>query len=187
MSDMIKTRATFADYTALAESNQIVELIDGEIIVNPPLDVHQDTLGTIYVFLRQTLKGGKLRMAPTGVYFDEHNSFEPDIFWVSPQNEQCILGTDNRYWHGAPDLIVEILSTSTTSKDRGIKFDIYEQSGVHEYWLVDPLARYIEIYNNRQGMFMRLGLFEPGKTFVSEMLGNINVDVNQLFPIEHAD
>ncbi len=182
MSDMIKTKATFADYAALPESNQIIELIDGEIIVNPPLDAHQDVLGTIYVFLRQSLKGGKLRMAPTGIYFDETNSFEPDIFWVSPQNEHCFLGDDNRYWHGAPDLIVEILSTSTASKDRGIKFDTYEQSGVREYWLVDPLSRYIEVYNNRQGVFTRLGLFEPDKTFVSEVLAGINVDVSVLFP-----
>ncbi len=153
---------------------------------NPPLDAHQDTLGTIYVFLRQALSGGKLRMAPTGVYFDEHNSFEPDIFWVSLQNEQCFLSADNRYWHGAPDLIVEILSSSTASKDRGIKFDIYEQSGVHEYWLIDPVARYIEVYNNRNQVFVRLGLFEPGKTFISEVLGGINVEVNHLFPVDHA-
>jgi Uma2 family endonuclease len=186
MSDMTKTKATFADYVALPESTQIVELIDGEIIVNPPLDAHQDTLGTIYVFLRQSLSGGKLRMAPTGIYFDEHNSFEPDIFWVSPQNSQCFLGDDNRYWHGAPDLIVEILSSSTTTKDRGIKFDTYEQSGVREYWLVDPLSRYIEVYNNRQGVFTRLGLFEPGKTFGSEVLGGITVEVTNLFPVDHA-
>jgi len=182
MSDMIKTKATFADYIALPESNQITELIDGEIIVNPPLDIHQDTLGTIYVFLSQTLKDGKLRMAPTGVYFDEHNSFEPDIFWVSPQNDHCFLADDNRYWHGAPDLIVEILSTSTASKDRGGKFDTYEQSGVREYWLVDPVSRYIEVYINRQGVFKRLGLYEPGKTFVSEVMGNLSIDVNILFP-----
>jgi Uma2 family endonuclease len=187
MSDMIKTKTTFEYYAALPETNQIVELIDGEIIVNPPLDAHQDTLGIIYVFLRQTLKGGKLRMAPTGVYFDEHNSFEPDIFWVSAENKHCFLGDDHRYWHGAPDLIVEILSTSTASKDRGAKFDTYEQHGVREYWLVDPLARYIEVYNNRQGIFARLGLFEPGKAFVSDVLGGITVEVNHLFPIEHAE
>ena len=186
MSDMIKTKATFADYAALPETNQLIELIDGEIIVNPPLDIHQDVLGIIYVFLRETLKGGKLRMAPTGIYFDEINSFEPDIFWVSPQNEKCFLGADNRYWHGAPDLIVEILSTSTASKDRGTKFDVYEQSGVREYWLVDPLSRYIEVYKNRNGAFSRLGLFELNKSFISEVLGGLTVEVNQLFPVDDA-
>lgn len=186
MSDMIKTKATFADYAALPESNGIIELIDGEIIVNSSLDVHQDVLGTIYVFLRENLKSGKLRMAPTGVYFDESNSFEPDIFWVSAQNKQCFLGDDNHYWHGASDLIVEILSTSTASKDRGTKFDVYEQSGVREYWLVDPLSRYIEVYNNRNGVFSRLGLFELDKSFVSEVLSGLTVEVNQLFPVDDA-
>ncbi len=182
MSDMTKTSATFADYAALPETNQFVELIDGEIIVNPPLDVHQDVLGTIYVYLRQSLSGGTLRMAPTGGYFDESNSFEPDIFWVSPQNKQCFLGSDNRYWQGAPDLIVEILSTSTASKDRGIKFETYEQHGVREYWLVDPAAQYIEVYANRQGVFHRVGVFERGKTFASEIIGNQRVDVALFFP-----
>jgi Uma2 family endonuclease len=186
MSDMIKAKVTFADYMAMPESNQIVELIDGEIIVNPPLDVHQDALGTIYVFLRQTLAGGKLRMAPTGIYFDDRNSFEPDIFGVSPQNDKCFLGDDERYWHGAPDLIVEILSSSTASKDRGIKFDTYGQAGVREYWLVDPVARYIEIYNNRNGVFKRRGLFEPEKSFISEVMNDITVEVKTLFPVDHA-
>lgn len=186
MSDMTKTKATFADYAALPESNQIVELIDGEIIVNPPLDVHQDALGTIYVFLRQNLVGGQLRMAPTGVHFDDRNSFEPDIFWVSPQNQRCFLGDDNRYWHGAPDLIVEILSSSTASKDRGIKFDVYEQAGVREYWLVDPVSRYIEVYCQHNGTFKRLGLFEPDVAFISEVMSGLSVDVKSLLPVDHV-
>lgn len=181
MSDMIKTKTTFADYAALPESNQIVELIDGEVIVHPPLDAHQDTLGNIYLFLRQQLQGGVLRMAPTGVYFDDANSFEPDTFWVSAENDHCFLGTDNRFWRGAPDLIVEVLSVSSTSKDRGVKFDVYEQSGVREYWLVDPLARYVEVYKLHNSIFTRTGLFEYDKSFVSDVLSGTEVKVSQFF------
>lgn len=181
MSDMIKTKTTFAEYAALPESNQNIELVDGEIIVNPPLDAHQDVLGNIYLFLRQQAQGGVLRMAPTGVYFDDTNSFEPDIFWVSAENDHCFLGEDQRFWRGAPDLIVEVLSVSTTSKDRGIKFDIYEQSGVLEYWLVDPLARYVEVYNLHNGTFNRTGLFEASQSFSSRVLGGTTVEVSQFF------
>ncbi len=180
MSDMVKTKAIFDDYAALPETNQIVELIDGEIIVNPPLDSHQDALGNIYTFLRQRLTVGTLRMAPTGVYFDDTNSFEPDIFWVSPQNDHCILAADNRYWHGAPDLIVEILSVSTTSKDRGVKFDTYEKYGVREYWLVDPTAQFVEVYKHQNRIFNRVGLFEIGKTFESDVLDGTPIEVSNL-------
>lgn len=183
MAEVIKTRATFADYKALPETNQIVELIDREIIVNPPLDLHQEALGTIHYFLATVLqKKGKLRLAPTGVFFDESNSFEPDIFWISPDNDQCILMSDTRYWHGAPDLIVEILSPSTESRDRGIKFDVYEKYGVREYWLVNAAARYVEVYRHQNGAFDRIGVFEPGKHFISEVLGNISVEVSEFFP-----
>ncbi len=181
MSDMIKTKTTFAEYASLPESNQIIELIDGEVILNPPLDAHQDVLGNIYLFLRQRVQGGVLRMAPTGVYFDDANSFEPDIFWVSTDNDHCFLGADHRFWHGAPDLIVEVLSVSTTSKDRGIKFDVYEQSGVAEYWLVDPLAQYVEVYKLHNGTFNRIGLFEADQAFASHVLGGAQVEVSQFF------
>lgn len=184
MSDMVKTRATFAEYAVLPESNQIVELIDGEIVVNPPLDIHQEVLGSIFVFLRQAVSGGVVRMAPTGIYFDDRNSFEPDIFWVSPQNDHCTLRPDSRYWQGAPDLIVEILSTSTAFRDRGIKFETYEQAGVREYWMVDPAAQYVEVYVNRQGVFARAGVFQRGNIFVSEVIAQHKVDVSLFFPTQ---
>ena len=180
---MLKTKSTFADYAALAESSQIIELVDGEIIVNPPLDIHQDTLGNIYLFLRQHVSGGVLRMAPTGIYFDDRNSYEPDIFWVSAENKNCFWGMDQRFWRGAPDLIVEVLSASTTSKDRGIKFDTYEQSGVREYWMVDPIVQFAEVYNLRNAVFTRVGLFEQDQSFASEVLGQQTVAVSQFFSV----
>ena len=48
MVEIPKTKTTFADYTALPESNQIIELSDGEIVVNPPLDQHQQVLHGLY-------------------------------------------------------------------------------------------------------------------------------------------
>ncbi|MEZ4668014.1 MAG: Uma2 family endonuclease [Anaerolineae bacterium] len=183
MAEMIKTRATFADYQALPETNQIVELIDGEIVMNPSLDLHQELLGVIYLFLSSIVqKKGKLRLAPTGIYFDDDNSFDPDIFWVSPENDHCFLRTDTRYWQGAPDLIVEILSPSTESRDRGVKFDIYEKHGVREYWMVNVEARYVELYQHKNGSFDRVGVFETGKSFVSDVLDGISVEVSALFP-----
>jgi len=183
MVEIPKTKTTFADYTALPESNQIIELIDGEIVVNPPLDQHQQVVGDIYVFLASLLRrSGTLRIAPTGVRFDDLNSFEPDIFWVRPDSPSCVLTNDQRYWYGAPDLIVEILSPSTASYDRGVKFDIYEKYGVREYWLVDSESRYVEVYTLTEQRFVRLGVFTPEKSFTSSVLGGVGVAVNALLP-----
>ncbi len=181
MDTPAKTRVTFEEYAALPETNQIVELIDGEIVVNPPLDVHQETLGEIYLSLRNLIKVGKLRIAPTGLHFDDGNSFEPDLFWVSPENTQCFLEENGRYWHGAPDLVIEILSPSTASDDRGIKYETYEKYGVREYWLVDPDAKFVEVYRHEGGKFERQGVFKPNQPFSSAVLGGATIEIQSWF------
>ena len=55
--------------------------------------------------------------------------------------------------HGAPDLVVEILSPSTSARDRGYKKEVYEASGVPEYWIVNPVDRSIEVYLLANGRF----------------------------------
>jgi Uma2 family endonuclease len=183
MVDSIQTRMTSTQYWSLPETNQIEELIDGELVMTPPpLDAHQDSLGNGYDLLRQNvlkIRGGYLRLAPTGVHFEDGYDFEPDIFWVAPDNDHCVLAPDGRYWHGAPDLIIEILSPSTAYRDRGIKFETYEKHGVRKYWLVDPEAAFAEIYHLNEGRFIRLGVFRAGQTFTSPVLG-IDVKVDAL-------
>lgn len=182
MDAQVKTRVTFAEYDALPETNQIVELIDGEIVVNPPpLDKHQESLGEIYVSLRNVLKVGKLRFAPTGLRFDDGSSFEPDIFWVGPDNTNCLLEPEGRYWHGPPDLVIEILSPSTASNDRGIKYETYEKYGVREYWLVDPDAKFTEVYRHDSAKFARQGVFKAKQSFVSAALNGAMIDTQSWF------
>jgi Uma2 family endonuclease len=72
------------------------------------------------------------------------NDYEPDIcFW----NKEVAAGFDEETMiHPAPDLIVEVLSRSTTSRDRGIKFEDYAAHGVREYWIIDPVRKSLEQY-----------------------------------------
>ena len=176
MADMTKTRMTAQEFMELPESNQIIELIDGEAVMPPSaVDGHQKASSRTHGYLFQLLKVGELRYSPMDVYFDEHNYVQPDIFWVSPDNDHCHL-VDEKYWHGAPDLIIEILSPSTEERDRDDKFNLYQKHGVREYWLVEPEAKFIEVYVLLNGKFERLGVFGRGKTFESPVLG-AKVDV----------
>jgi Uma2 family endonuclease len=175
MISQTKTRVTFADYDALPETNQIIELIDGEVVVNPPVFRHQKTLLQIVKTVLPLQESGEWCLAPTGLHFDDGNSFEPDLFWVSRENQHCVLEANGRYWHGAPDLVIEILSPSTASNDRGIKFEIYQQHGVGEYWLVDPEAKYVEVYKHPNNKFERQGVFKPDQSFVSAVLGDVTI------------
>jgi Uma2 family endonuclease len=171
-----KIQVTFAEYAAMPETNQIVELIDGEIVVNPPLFRHQKALWEITATVMPLMKKGTACLAPSGLHFDDGNSFEPDLFRISPENDQCFLEDDGRYWHGAPDLVIEILLPSTASNDRGSKFDTYEKNGVREYWMVDPDAKFTEVHRHDGNRFERQGVFKPDQPFISAVLGNASID-----------
>ena len=55
--------------------------------------------------------------------------------------------------HGAPDLVVEVLSPSTVKNDRAHKKDVYERCGVREYWIVNPADKTVEQYFLQNGKF----------------------------------
>jgi Uma2 family endonuclease len=67
----------------------------------------------------------------------------PDIFFVSNENLHRVK--DNRL-EGPADLTIDIISPESRSRDRGEKFYEYEQGGVREYWLLDPLRKRAEFY-----------------------------------------
>jgi Uma2 family endonuclease len=181
MAAETKTRVTFEDYAGTPETNQIIELIDGEIIASPPLDKHQRVLIQVVWTVHPFMKQGHPCLVPSGLHFDQSNSFEPDLFWISPENTQCFLEDNGRYWHGAPDLVIEVLSPSTASNDRGIKFETYQKYGVREYWLVDPDAQFTEVYRYAEGKFERHSVFKPNQPFISVVLGGATIDTQAWF------
>lgn len=180
MAEMVRTRMTAQEFFQLPESNLPTELIDGELIEMPaPVDKHQQVSLNSTLFLGPIIPGGILRYAPTDVYLDEVNVFQPDLFWVSTDNIKCRL-QDGR-WYGAPDLVIEIFSPSTTRRDKKTKFETYEKYGVREYWMIDPLAEYIEVWVLRDSQFDKLGVFVPGETFNSPVLADKTVNVSAIF------
>ena len=124
MADMTRTKMTAAEFSQLPESNKIIELINGEVVMAPsPIDRHQKHLRRLDLALGNKIDVGEWRFAPMDVHLDEFNVVQPDMFWVSPDNTTCHL-IDN-YWHGAPDLIIEILSPGTTRQDRKTKYEAW--------------------------------------------------------------
>ena len=83
------------------------------------------------------------------VFLDEKNNFIPDVVIVCDRNKIKHNGV-----HGVPDLVVEVLSPSTMTRDRGIKKDTYEKAGVKEYWIVSPEEKSIEVYHLRESRFV---------------------------------
>ena len=82
------------------------------------------------------------------LYLTETDRFIPDGMVVCDTEKIKRDGV-----HGAPDLVVEVLSPSTAKHDRGRKKQVYEQCGVSEYWIVDPANKTLEQYLLQQGAF----------------------------------
>ena len=89
------------------------------------------------------MRKGQVFPAPFAVYLDndEYNRFEPDIFVVCDPKK-----VDEKGCHGAPDLVIEVISVSTQSRDYNLKSVKYRQAGVREYWVVNPLLNNTLVY-----------------------------------------
>ncbi|MDE7186725.1 MAG: Uma2 family endonuclease [Lachnospiraceae bacterium] len=136
-----------ADIEALPEGER-AELIDGEMfMMASSMFTHQSLLIWISVKIGQyiTEKKGSCEVipAPFAVYIadDRHNYVEPDIIVVCDQEK-----LDEKGCHGAPDWIIEIVSPSSKYMDYVRKLTLYQNTGVREYWLVDPGRRCITVY-----------------------------------------
>lgn len=128
------------------------ELLNGKIVVMASLSInHNQTVGNIYLIFRNYLRGKKCEVFSNGVdvHLTDHDRVIPDVMIVCNKN---IIRPDGI--HGAPDLIVEVLSPSTAKNDKGYKKDLYERSGVKEYWIVDPAMRSIEAYLWKGGRYI---------------------------------
>ena len=169
----IQTGISAGEYYQLPEYEQhdLIQLIDGKVIIGmPPIPKHQRIVGKI-LFLLMTIankKGGEALTSPIEVYLDEHNVFEPDVLYLKPDSA-CEVG--EKRLTGAPDLVVEVLSPSTAKYDRQQKYQSYEQHGVSEYWIVDPVHETVEVWVLGDEKFQRQGAYAAADTFKSAVLG----------------
>jgi Uma2 family endonuclease len=180
VTDYIETEnMTAAQYLELPETNLPTELINGEVFRMPaPQLNHQDVVLQTALFLRQRMTNGKVYVAPVDVYLDEANVVQPDVLWIAPDNKRCV-SVDGKYLRGAPDLIIEVFSPGTARRDKREKFRLYQKYGVREYWMVDPLEQFIEVWYLVEGKFSLLDVYGPGESFMSPLLGD--VDVTSIF------
>ncbi len=133
------------------------ELLNGEIVMmSSPSVNHNRTAGNIYYIFRNHLKEKNCEAFSDGVdvYLTEKDRVIPDVMIVCDKD---IIRPDGI--HGAPDLVVEVLSPSTAKNDKGYKKDLYERSGVKEYWIVEPSLRSIEAYLLSDGRYELDGFY----------------------------
>lgn len=128
------------------------ELIDGKVVaMSPRPNVnHNRVSGNIHTIFNVYLKGKPCIPFSDGVdlYLTENDHFIPDMMVICDRSKIKVNGV-----HGAPDLVVEVLSPSTAKNDKGYKKNAYAAAGVREYWIVSPIEKSIEQYFLQDGQY----------------------------------
>lgn len=166
-----------------------LEIIKGQLYrMSPaPSRVHQTILGNLHLKIGQFLhkQPCKVFLAPFDVRFPKKSTADKDIFTVL-QPDICIIcdksKLDDRGCIGAPDLVVEILSPGNNQKELVKKYDVYEEFGVKEYWVVSPSEQTLLIYTlNSVGKFFPSKLLTVGEKAYSNVLNGFELIIDELF------
>ncbi len=178
-------KLTYDDFLLFPDDGQRHELIDGEHYVTPsPILWHQELSLRLTLALsryREAHPGGRLFYAPLDCIFTQFDVVEPDLLFIT-DDQLHILG--DKYVHGAPSLVVEILSPGTKRVDERIKRDLYDRVGVREYWIVDPLSRALVIHRRAaDGTFPQTARLDPenGDTLTTPLLPDFTLSMDELF------
>ncbi len=177
---------TWEDYLRLPDDGNRYEIIEGKLyVVAAPTYDHQFSVSELLGELRSFVKARDLGVVLTAP-FDVRlpgtaEPVQPDVLFLRTGNEPQ---AGDKYYSGAPDLIVEVLSPGTSRLDQHVKFAAYEKVGVQEYWLADPKTRSITVYtlHAERGEYEELGRFTPGESVRSVVLEGFETPVAELFP-----
>jgi Uma2 family endonuclease len=137
--------------------------------------------GWLEVALIQHVKArslGVILHAPCDVILSEANVVQPDILFVRKERSG-IIGEANL--KGAPDLIIEILSPATRSKDLELKRKTYARFGVQEYWIVDPDAETVEVLAWSETGYVTAGSYVKSDCLSSTLLSDLKLALTEVF------
>jgi Uma2 family endonuclease len=185
--DYSRSDYTYADYLNF-DFEEMVELIRGKIFKMSPAPrvSHQEIsvklLRSFFKLFDNALC--KLYHAPIDIVLPVANKkketattvVQPDLCVVCDLDkieEQCI--------NGAPDLVVEILSPHTRKKDLQLKYEVYEEVGVREYWIVMPEEKLIEVFALVDQKYHRIQTYTETDIIQSTIFPSLEVDLNHVF------
>ena len=179
---------TYGDLIDLDDGKRY-ELYDGEpVALASPSRSHQRISGELFAQIHNYLRGRKCEVyqAPFDVRLFEKEGDErkdamtvvqPDILVVCDQKK-----FDNHGVKGAPDLVIEVLSPSTMKYDRLLKFNLYQEAGVKEYWIVDPEEKVVSVYTLENGHYYAAAVYSSKSEVPVGVLDDCVIDLKRVFP-----
>jgi Uma2 family endonuclease len=186
--DITYGKYSYADYLSW-DMEEMVELINGKVFKKAaaaPRRIHQWLAGNLYTELNQFLKGKKCQayIAPFDVRLPVKSKRDDKIYTVV-QPDICVVcdpeKLDDRGCIGAPDLVVEVLSPGNKQLELQHKFEVYESSGIKEYWIVDPESQTLLVYTLKDGKYQASRLMTSGDNVKSSVLKDFELDLGEFF------
>lgn len=172
---------TVADYRAMPEDGKRYQLVEGELIVAPaPNTFHQIVqVNLVRILATYVLQHrlGTILGAPCDVYLDDLNVYQPDVFFIANKNATRI---HDEGIHGAPDLVIEILSPSTTGLDRR-KRGHFATAGTVEFWQIDTALRQIQRFVFAENTAKPVALIDEPETFTSPLFPGLTLATAEIF------
>lgn len=179
---------TYGDYLKF-DFEYMVELIRGKIykMTPAPSTFHQKVLGKLYIKfgLHLEKKRCDVYIAPFDVVLPVQNRKNKNKNTTVVQPDLVIICdpviVDEACCFGVPDLLVEVISPHTKKKDLRLKYEVFEEAGVQEYWLVYPLDRIVEVHILQEGKYERIGTFIEGDVLSPSMIPDLKIDLEAVF------
>ena len=177
-------KLTYADYASWEDDGKRYELIDGVVhLMGAPSARHQMIL---VQFIRQfgdflDGKSCELLAAPFDVCLfgkgdDDETVVQPDVLIICDE----IKLENGKYCNGAPDLVIEVLSRSTSRLDRIVKQNKYLQAGVREYWIVDPFENNVNVHILENGKYL-IEIYNSSDNIDVRVLTGCKIDLSKIF------
>ena len=182
MGDPIRIHLNYQDYLSMPDDGRRYEILEGDLAMTPsPVVNHQRLVARLYLLFQHWVEsgaGGEVFLAPLTVILADDDVVEPDLFWISAAR---IPGLVKKHVHGAPDIVVEILSPSSARRDRTVKSRVYHRHGVKEYWLVDPASRSITLLTREADGYVTYASGTGDQPLSSKLDPNLEVVPGKLF------
>ncbi len=180
---------TYADYVTW-QFTELVELVRGKIMrrMSAPTDRHQAVVGELHLIFGNYLRRQpcQVRVAPYDVRLPRRGTTADQAIYTVVQPDICVIcdpgKIEPRGCLGAPDLIAEVLSPGTSSRDWKDKFDLYEEAGVGEYWIVGPSDQDISVFVlDDTGRYRLLGEYAGPGPVACATLPELGLDWSDIF------
>ena len=174
-------KLTYQDYANL-EGDERYELLDGELILvaSPNRDHQMISLRLASRMLSFVDENdlGWVFDAPFDVLLTDTDTVQPDVMFVSREREHISTPANIQ---GAPDLVVEILSPSSSRRDWREKRELYARHGVLEYWIIDPTNRIVSVMQLQDGVLEIEQTCADGDTATSTVLDGFSIRLDSIF------